>query len=97
MEGGLINPLALIRTGAAKGVTSLAYAHKQEPLHDVVDNTYLAGFLHDQLNEKNVLNATIIKRLADLSGTLHDTASTQVESGNSVQQSSTDKRRYVSA
>ena len=23
MEGGLINPLALIRTGAAKGVTSL--------------------------------------------------------------------------
>jgi hypothetical protein len=26
MEGGLINPLALIRTGAAKGVTSMPAA-----------------------------------------------------------------------
>jgi len=34
MEGGLINPLALIRTGAAKGVTSV---HQKSPIDLRVD------------------------------------------------------------
>ena len=35
MEGGLINPLALIRTGAAKGVTSIQAACNPKPLNPV--------------------------------------------------------------